>query len=89
MNTLKLLSEYNQCIQYNWLFESVKSQYLLGFYAFGPMLFVITESGAIGWVQPNSSSDPMASVKPTLYLSSDIFVNGGTGSKDNPYQISL
>ena len=37
----------------------------------------------------NSSPTLSMSVRPTLYLSSDIKITGGTGTQSDPYQISL
>ena len=75
---------YN-CQNNNWLFNGTYQWILSARNNSETYLFNFTNKGWMANVKASSSS----SVRPTLYLKSDIVIVGGTGEKTKPYIISF
>ena len=49
-------------------------------------MLLIFQGGTLG---NNYPAESLVSVRPTLYLVSDIRIDGGTGEESNPYNLKL
>ena len=92
----KTLYSYNDstCITNNWMKTIVSAnnngRWLLnpGSYLDPSFVWYIDSSGIAFGVQFASSSYIPYNIIPNLYLNSDVGVKNGTGTSDNPYQLS-
>ena len=79
-------SSYSDCKNNDWLYDSSNHQWTLT-----PSSVTSTDvlslysDGHVG----NAWYSTALAVSPALYLSSNVRINGGDGSHDNPYTLSL
>ena len=69
------------CIENNWLFERGATQWLIDLRLNDGNMF-INYDGCVSYV---NSPKPQLSVKPVLYLKSDVKITGGTGEEGSPF----
>ena len=78
--------DVKECKNNDYLYDSTYIQWTLApWISYSDTSFSIGSSGSVGL---NSTSNSF-SVRPTLYLKSDITILKGDGSETNPYQLSL
>ena len=75
------------CYSNNWLYKSGISQWTLTPYSTNSLGVFSVDS--YGNVHNSSANYPNTAVFPTLYLSSNVKITGGDGSKTNPFTLSL
>ena len=67
----------------NWLFSNGMEWTMSAYSSSDPL-----RANIAGCLYSNSASSGF-SIRPVLYLKSNVYVNGGTGSKVNPYRIGM
>ena len=80
-------SNYSDCYQNDWLYDSSNYQWTLTSYnIFSASVFIVTGIGNVS--QGNAFYNERA-VSPALYLSSNVKITGGSGEKSDPFILSL
>ena len=77
---------YDTCKNTTWMFSSNDWWTLSAYNNNSDRVFWVMNTGDINY---SSSIESRIGVRPTLYLSQDIKITGGTGTKSDPYEISL
>ena len=77
---------YRDCKNNDWLYDSSNSQWTLT--PFSSRSHVVFTVNSVGRVY-DSIANASGAVSPTLYLSSNVKISGGNGSRDNPFTLSL
>ena len=82
-------NNYNNCKNTTWMYISFENWWTLSPYNNNSVnILGVSSNGYIG-IDTAVSDSGQLGVHPTLYLSSDIKITGGTGTKSDPYEISL
>ena len=82
-------NNYNNCKNTTWMYISFENWWTLSPYNNNSVnILGVSSNGYIG-IDNAVSDTGRLGVHPTLYLSSDIKITGGTGTKSDPYEISL
>ena len=84
------LNNYNTCTNNNYLFKSITEWLQTPNASLNNQVTYIYQDGYV--INNNYSSTgnkAVYTVRPTLYLSSEVKITGGTGTSSDPYQISL
>ena len=77
----------SDCYNNNWLYDSSNNRWTLTTYSgYSFPIFSVSKSG---FIRRNDANFANFDVSPVLYLSSNVKITGGTGSSDDPYQLSL
>ena len=79
------MSNRNTCKNTNWMFNSDYWWTLTQDGDLSSGVFTVDVYGKFTYM----TASLMQQVRPTLYLSSEIKITGGTGTSSDPYQISL
>ena len=75
------------CYNNDWLYKSSNGEWLLNISdSSSGLAYAIFKTESGGYIQSNSISESYA-VTPTLYLSPEISITGGDGSRTNPYTL--
>lgn len=77
---------YDTCKNTTWMFSSNDWWTLSAYNNNSDRVFWVMNIGDINY---SSSIESRIGVRPTLYLSQDIKITGGTGTESDPYEISL
>lgn len=84
--TMDNYANNSDCINNNWLFDSNNNQWTITPTSFENNTVIgINSVGNFSIIDINNSS----SIRPTLYLNSNIIITGGDGTKENPYTLSM
>lgn len=84
--TMDNYANNSDCINNNWLFDSNNNQWTITPTSFENNTVIgINGVGNFSVIDINNSS----SIRPTLYLNSNIIITGGDGTKENPYTLSM
>ena len=84
----KNLYNYNEdnCYENNWIYLPTVQWLLTPYTGFYSSAFFIYNNGIIS---DGYTTDIDLSVKPTLYLKSNVIITEGTGTEENPYKFEL
>lgn len=80
-------SSYNDCKNNDWLYESLNDQWTLTPYSSDSNRVFYVHSNGI--VSRDNSDYTTNAVSPVLYLTSNVRISGGSGSSNDPYNLSL
>ncbi len=80
-------SETRDCKNNDWLYDAKHDQWTLNPYAASGKQ--VAEVYMDGLLDPLSTAPNTNSVKPVLYLKSNVKITNGEGTKSNPYKLSL
>lgn len=83
--SLDKLSDFDDCINNNYLFNGLYEWTLTVSYIYADLSYYI---GYSGYVNHNGSYH-IYNVRPTLFLKSDISIGVGDGTEVNPYQLNI
>lgn len=78
----------SNCYNNDWIYNSTQDQWTmmpLAHLSYGSVVFGIRNSG---FVRNISAYDTLA-IRPTLYLSSNVMITGGSGTSSDPYTLGL
>ena len=80
-------SSYSDCKNNDWLYKSGTTQWTLTpTSAYSNYVFSVSNYGSVHYSLANY---PSIAVSPALYLTSNVKITGGDGSKTNPFTLSL
>ena len=80
-------SSYSDCKNNDWLYESLNDQWTLTPYSSDSNRVFYVHSNGI--VSRDNSDYTTIAVSPVLYLTSNVRISGGSGSSNDPYNLSL
>ena len=81
-------SSYSDCKNNDWLYNSGTDQWTLTpSSAYSSSVFSVSNDGPV--YSLSSAPETNVAVSPALYLSSNVKISGGDGSKTNPFTLSL
>ncbi len=83
----KINTEFEDCIQNNWLFLTGYWQTTMMPYASSSYEFADIQK--TGYVHENADTNNANIIRPVLYLKSDVLITSGLGTKSDSYQLSF
>ena len=79
-------SSYSDCKNNDWLYSGTGQWTLTPSTSYSTSVFIMNSIGSVGYDNNTLASN---GVSPTLYLSSNVRISGGTGEKSDPFTLTL
>ena len=82
------LSNYNTCKNTNWMYMNDIYWTLSPLIGHSSYVFYVSLDGSVATNDANETRFEIPAIFPTLYLSSEVQITGGTGTESDPYILS-